>query len=535
MSHCINPKCPNPQNRDTQMFCQSCGSELLLEARYRVMRLLGQGGCGKTFEVSDRDGTPKVLKILINNHPKYVELFQREALVISRLNHPGIPLVESDAYFTFSPKNSTEPLHCLVMEKIEGMDLSEYQQQRQNRPISQKVAIEWLTQLAAVLQEVHSQKFFHRDIKPSNIMPRAEGNLVLIDFGTVRAVTGTYVTKQAAGQVTGVVSAGYTPPEQINGQAVPQSDFFALGRTFVYLLTGKDTREFYDAATDELRWRNSAAGISPRLADFIDSLMVRLPSQRPQTAKEILQKLAEINRALYPPKQPVPGSPSPNSAPANAPALLPLRRRLPAIPPPVLWLIAVLLVLPAMAYLFIPVLRYSTTTTGPRPAPPAPAAGSSPELSLPFGSLILVTNYTAENAQGKSEPVVLFGKPEQPEVVGTVQAGSILQVIRKDETHNWVRLKVCWTPAGDSSPPAAGPDESDSVPPKKNRSDKPAPAPGGKPAPPTPPPVRPGDIGWLLEEKVHPVAVEIPDPTMMPPGECPDAAQGGGRPAESPL
>ena len=89
------------------MFCSSCGSELLLEARYRVMRLLGQGGCGKTFEVSDRDGTPKVLKILINNHPKYVELFQREALVLSQLNHPGIPLVESDAYFTLSPKKST--------------------------------------------------------------------------------------------------------------------------------------------------------------------------------------------------------------------------------------------------------------------------------------------------------------------------------------------------------------------------------------------------------------------------------------------
>ncbi|WP_017717470.1 serine/threonine-protein kinase [Kamptonema formosum] len=370
MSHCINPKFPNPQNRDTQMFCSSCGSELLLEARYRVMRLLGQGGCGKTFEVSDRDGTPKVLKILINNHPKYLELFQREALVLSQLNHPGIPRVEPDAYFTFSPKNSTEPLHCLVMEKIEGLDLSEYQQLRPNRPISQKVAIEWLTQLAAVLQEVHSQNFFHRDIKPSNIMLRADGNLVLIDFGTVRAVTGTYVAKQAAGQVTGVVSAGYTPPEQINGQAVPQSDFFALGRTFVYLLTGKEPGEFYDATTDELRWRNSAAGISPVFADLIDSLMVRLASQRPQTAKEILQKLAEINRALYPPKPPVPVSPSPNSAPANAPALLPLRPLLAAIPPPVLLphplpavsplpillLIALLLGVgvPALAYFFIP-------------------------------------------------------------------------------------------------------------------------------------------------------------------------------------
>ena len=297
MSLCINPRCPNPQNRDTQLFCQSCSSELLLEGRYRVSGKLGSGGFGKTYEVSDRDGTLKVLKVLINNDSKYVELFQREAQVLSRLKHQGIPKAEPDSYFLFLPCNSQEPLHCLVMEKIEGLNLQQYVEKRSS-PIEQKYAIQWLNQLITILQEVHSQNFFHRDIKPSNIMLKVDGQLVLIDFGTAREITESFVVKQASGQVTGVISAGYTPPEQFNGQAVPQSDFFALGRTFVYLLTGKDPSNFYNPLTDELHWRDAAPNVSPQLADFIDHLMARLPSQRPQTAEIILQHLAEISRSL---------------------------------------------------------------------------------------------------------------------------------------------------------------------------------------------------------------------------------------------
>ncbi|HEY9650995.1 MAG TPA: 4-Cys prefix domain-containing protein, partial [Coleofasciculaceae cyanobacterium] len=85
MSLCINPKCPKPENPDNLIFCPTCGSELLLEGCYRVTRLLGEGGFGRTYQVNDRN-TPKVLKVLIQNDVKYVELFQREAEVLSRLN-----------------------------------------------------------------------------------------------------------------------------------------------------------------------------------------------------------------------------------------------------------------------------------------------------------------------------------------------------------------------------------------------------------------------------------------------------------------
>lgn len=299
MSLCINPYCLQPQNSDNQLFCQGCGSELLLEGRYRVVRLLGSGGFSKTFEVSEPNGTLNVLKVLTDPQPKAVELFEREAAVLSQLQHPGIPKVEPDGYFIYWSRDSKQPLHCLVMEKIEGLNLHEYIQQRGNRAIEQKMAVQWLKELVTILRQVHSQNFFHRDIKPSNIMLRANGELVLIDFGTARQVTETYMAKRAGGQVTGIVSAGYTPPEQINGQAVQQSDFYALGRTFVYLLTAKDPGEFYDPQTNDLRWREYAPAISPSFADLIDRLIARLPSQRPQTTEAILQQLAEISDASH--------------------------------------------------------------------------------------------------------------------------------------------------------------------------------------------------------------------------------------------
>ncbi|MBW4613821.1 MAG: RDD family protein [Desmonostoc vinosum HA7617-LM4] len=316
MSYCINPSCPKPQNSGNFIFCQTCGSEMLLQGCYRVTHLLSNpnkpSGFGTIYEVEDAS-TKKILKILHNTHPKAVELFQQEAEVLSRLQHPGIPTIENDGYFTYFPRNSQNPLHCLVMEKIEGLNLEEYLIELRFQPIPERTARRWLKQLIEILQAIHQQQYFHRDIKPPNIMLKPDGQLALIDFGTAREVTQTFMQKLQGQQVTGIISPGYTPTEQIHGKAVPQSDFFALGRTFVYLLTGKQPSDFSeDARTGELIWRGSA-NISPKFADLINYLMAPFPGNRPQNTQEILQKIVELNPNLQTPEYVLKNSSSTNT------------------------------------------------------------------------------------------------------------------------------------------------------------------------------------------------------------------------------
>jgi len=321
VSYCLNPKCPNPTDplHEHHRICRHCGSVLQLQGRYRVQGLLGEGGFGTTYKVLDEQaGTPqvKVLKVLSSKNRKAIELFQREAAVLQRLHHPGIPLVEPDGYFIFTGRNQDFELHCLVMEFIAGENLEQWMSDRDHCPITETQTVEWLIQLVEILQQVHQQNYFHRDIKPSNIMRRFDssdndaenswpspvGQLALIDFGSARQVSGTYLAKVAGGgsQVTGIISPGYTPPEQANGKAVPQSDFYALARTFVYLLTGKEPNVFpEDSRTGELQWRSPVEHIFPPLVDLLDYMMAPFPGNRPQNTYLILQRLQEIRSTLH--------------------------------------------------------------------------------------------------------------------------------------------------------------------------------------------------------------------------------------------
>lgn len=268
----------------------------MIESRYWVLKPLGKGGFGETYEVIEGE-TPKVLKLLTYNDVTGVRLFQQEAHVLMRLRHPGLPVVEPNAYFTFTPKNSREPLHCLVMEKIAGMNLQEWLKSRNHQALEMNLAIDWLEQLARILHLVHSQNYFHRDIKPQNIMIRPNGQLVLIDFGAVREVTESLERK--SGHVTRIFSQGYTPPEQINGNAEPRSDFFALGRTFVYLLTGQEPRELEaNASSTKFAWRTFAPQISKALGDLIDDMMAPAVNGRPQDTLALLQRIAKLNEPI---------------------------------------------------------------------------------------------------------------------------------------------------------------------------------------------------------------------------------------------
>jgi len=306
MSLCINPVCPKPNHPDNHQnrFCQSCGSHLELLGRYRVMSLLSdKTGFSKVYEAYEQD-TPKILKILkedLSGDAKAVELFQQEVTVLGHFLHPGIP--KEDSYFQYQTRNGLV-LHCIAMEKIGGYNLEQWLKQQQNYPISQEQAVAWLKQLVEILDLVHGKQYLHRDIKPSNIMIRSPlgkgwGDLVLIDFGTATEIDRTYPDKLNNGDgMTALMSSGYSAPEQMNAQAVPQSDFFALGRTFVFLLTGYHPLDMYDMQQNLLHWQNHAIHISPLLLNLIDWLTAPDIEKRPANAQEILQRLKQIETQL---------------------------------------------------------------------------------------------------------------------------------------------------------------------------------------------------------------------------------------------
>lgn len=319
MSYCFNPNCSQPDNLQWQDQCNSCNANLLLNQRYRGIKLLGKSQLALTIEVIDiklnqlkpdnHNSQTKVLKILLTDYPKAVELFQQEAQILGQMNHVGIPKLSEDGYFSFQPHWQQNLVHCLVITKISGLDLEQWLKQSNNQPLSLEQAQDWLKQLLDILSQLHQQQYFHRDIKPSNIILQPNGKLALIDFGAARKVTHTYLGKVGINQgITSIGTPGYIAPEQIDGAALPQSDFFGLGRTLVHLLTGKHPQEFAkNLDTREIIWRDQAPQVSVSFADLLDGMMNYLPSQRPVNVAAIINSLIKVEQF---PHQPLTKPPS---------------------------------------------------------------------------------------------------------------------------------------------------------------------------------------------------------------------------------
>lgn len=292
MIYCINPKCPQRQQPDHLQQCATCGTELVVGDRYRLLRPLRELDDWlptEIFEVTDGK-TRQVMKVL--KQAKLRPLFEREAQTLQRLDHPGIPQVGADGYFIVTTA-AGQSLACLVMEKMAGLTLEQWL--AKHGPADQTQTQAWLWQACEILKLLHQTALFHRDIKLSNLMLRPDGQLALIDFGTVRQMSNTYLAK-IGGQrdVTSIVSPGYTPLEQINGKAVPQSDFYALGRSLVHLLTGQHPVDLdTDEATGALVWREAAPQVERWFAELIDDLMAPFPGQRPLNAQEIGRRLEQ--------------------------------------------------------------------------------------------------------------------------------------------------------------------------------------------------------------------------------------------------
>jgi serine/threonine-protein kinase len=265
----------------------------LLKNRYRIQRVLGEGGMGTVYMAQDQLlDRPRAIKELYPDpladeaelHEARLQ-FECEAQALKKLRHPNLPHVSD--YF------SIDEYDYLVMDYVEGRSLAEILANKQ-RP-TEHLAYEWLTQIVDVLNYCHQNHIIHRDIKPANLIRTPDKRIVLVDFGLVKLEDPH--DPHTAHIVRGVGTPQYTPIEQYDahrGQTDARSDIYALGATFYHLLTGHPPQPVSQRLLNpdtQPPIQEINHKISPWMAKFVQKAMAIRPEDRYQDTKEMRREL----------------------------------------------------------------------------------------------------------------------------------------------------------------------------------------------------------------------------------------------------
>ena len=291
--------------------------------KYRIERVLGQGGFGITYlatqissnrqvaikelfiggsgqAINDRRGNQVVVTNSANqaSFNQQKDKFKKEALRLANLNHPNLVKVHE-----FFEENGTA---YYVMDYIEGESL----RTKLNREgvLSEDLVLKYLQQLLPALETAHKQSIWHLDIKPENIMVDKYGHAYLIDFGASKHVepNSTLTTSLAL-----AYTPGYCPPELLDLsnetpeyylQAIkdigPWTDIYALGATIYNLLTDSIPPSKRRLDKEGRRAFSFPSNVSSSTQDLIVWMMKPNREDRPQSIRGLLVKLSSTEETL---------------------------------------------------------------------------------------------------------------------------------------------------------------------------------------------------------------------------------------------
>ena len=271
----------------------------ILGERYELGAMIGTGGMADVYLAQDvrlnRQVAIKILRSDLARDPSFVTRFNKEALSVAALNHPGIVSV----YDSGKEDSPSGAMPYIVMEYVEGKTLRELVNKGERFALNR--AVEITEGILIALQYSHKNGIIHRDIKPGNIMITDNGDVKVMDFGIARALADTGATMTSTWNIIG--TAQYLSPEQATGtQADARSDLYSVGCLLYELLAGRPP--FTGDTPVAIAYQHVSAplvpiteiqeSLDPALNAFFSIALAKDANERYQSANAMLKDLKKL-------------------------------------------------------------------------------------------------------------------------------------------------------------------------------------------------------------------------------------------------
>ncbi len=254
--------------------------DTLLNNRYRIVGILGQGGMGSVYRARDENlGVEVAVKENLFLSDEYAKQFRIEANILASLRHPNLPRVGD--HFVIQGQGQ-----YLVMDYIEGEDLRAHMEEVGVLPENEVIKIG--VTICDALTYLHTRQppVIHRDVKPGNVKITPDGEYVLVDFGLAKLLSSSQATTTGARAMT----PGFSPPEQYGtARTDARTDVYSLGATLYVALTGCLPEDALARATGNAQLtdaRKHNPQISLKLAAAIEKALQLTAADRWQTAED---------------------------------------------------------------------------------------------------------------------------------------------------------------------------------------------------------------------------------------------------------